>query len=196
MPVMIMRKVLLHLVWSRFMAFCGQGSKLRRVMSTLFSGTVEETQKAGECCQNNYQQACFSWPNRTSTTDRSCYKQGHLSPFVLAVQSIHTLVMWLCSECSARREAGIPCYFEDLQHMVPHRLCSKPAYWLIWVISEENVTNLCRKCCNWIFFNPDYLARLSEIHVEASAVSLKNPSWPAGLSTASIVLMVSNFKTG
>lgn len=26
-----------------------------------------------------------------------------------------------------------------------------PAYWLIWVISEENVSNLCRKCCNWIF---------------------------------------------
>lgn len=60
MPVMIMRKVLLHLIWPRFMAFCAQGSKLRLVMSALFSGTVEETQKAGECCQNNYQQAHFS----------------------------------------------------------------------------------------------------------------------------------------
>lgn len=46
--------------------------------------------------------------------------------------------------------SGLPCYLQDLQHMVPHWLCSKPAYWLIWVISEANVTNLCRKCCNWI----------------------------------------------
>lgn len=94
---------------------------------------------------------------------------------------------WLCRifthlECSALREASIPCYFEDLQHMVPHRLCSKPAYWLIWVIPEENVTNLCRKCCNWIFFNQDYMALLSEIHVEAAAVFLKQPCSPAAHS--------------
>lgn len=170
MPVMIMRKVLLHLIWPRFMAFCGQGSKLQLVMSALFSGT----QTAGECCQNNDQH--FSWPHSTNWQKLlCCCKWGHLSPFVLAVQNIHTLVMWLCRECSALREAGIPCYFEDLQHMVPHQLCSKPTYWLIWVISEENVTNLGRKCCNWIFFNQDYMELLSEMHVEAPAVFLKQP---------------------
>lgn len=31
-----------------------------------------------------------------------------------------------------------------------HWLCSRPSYWFIWAISEENVTKLCRKCCNWI----------------------------------------------
>lgn len=53
-------------------------------------------------------------------------------------------------ECLTLRKGGIPFYFTDWLHKVLHWLCNKPAYWLIWVISEENVTNLCRKCCNWI----------------------------------------------
>lgn len=66
--------------------------------------------------------------------------------------NIHILrtVIMLYGEFLALREGGVLCYFQDLQHMLSHWLCSKPAYWLIWVISEENVTNLCRKCCNWI----------------------------------------------
>lgn len=93
-------------------------------------------------CHNRYRQTYYSspisekcyWSCSTTSTNGK-----HDSSSVLAVEQSHTY-----------REGGVPCYFQDLQHVAPHWLCSKPAYWLIWVISEENVTNPCRKCCNWI----------------------------------------------
>lgn len=49
-----------------------------------------------------------------------------------------------------QREYSVHLYLQDLQRPVPHWLCSRPAYWLIWVISVVNVTNLCRERYNWI----------------------------------------------
>lgn len=72
----------------------------------------------------------------------------------LAAPNIHILgpAVGLHRECLLLTERGIPGYFEDLQsHGLLIGNAVNPAYWLIWVISEENVSNLCRKCCNWIF---------------------------------------------
>lgn len=163
MHLVITKKVLLHLILPRFMAFNGHASGFKAGTDHFHNvvwnswGNAEGPASASAMLSKQIS----AGPLLTAHKDKILLTEAtqllvQIGKIVAHLYWLHriftylSLVLVLYMECLDLREGGIPCYFEDLQHMVPHWLCSKPAYWLIWVISEENVTNLCRKCCNWI----------------------------------------------
>lgn len=110
------------------------------------------------CCLNKYRQGHYSPPinHRCKilllTEGSQIVVEMREMGTHLTGCGVTTYLGWClcCTGSSSFREEALAFYLQDLQHTVPHWQCSKLAYWLIWVISEENVTNLCRKCCNWI----------------------------------------------
>lgn len=104
-----------------------------------------------------------SRPSHSPSASALLSKQISAGPILLSTEAAQrrgTVMAHLCwlwnSDGAVRGTAGSQrgrrsrLLFGIRSARPPHLLCSEPANSFIWVISGENVTNLCRNCCNWI----------------------------------------------